>query len=517
MVTTGAVWQVDPAHPATAAPIAFDTSDAAALGTATAALPEIEARLAEFAAHFETGLPAKADLLPFFVATGFRHDGLGLDAWLDDVVLLPHAVGDGFDYVGYTVGHVTIARVLGPAELVVSFTASVRRSGQGGAWGTPYVPWSETMRFVREGGRWVMAGNGRIANVHVGYRARVFAEPLTVAELDARPDVVKALVDPQGLTLYQLKIPGVTDLGVIGFPGDAFFGYMAWVGASFDDPSTAGVNERELRRQKATYLARPSARVITYLTLEVSSVRVDPLVASVKVTGPGMPAGGITLVRPSLALPREYLPIKGDPATWNTFSTERCPEIAKPAGSNDPNDLRDPIPGCALDWSAIAPGSEFTFRFLDAAGALLEEVLAPIVGTPRAPEEWLAQKDTLFPLFTLAGGRRYTIANVLDTSAGASFRDGGTVSVSWKLPSDRLARLQGVALWRQYFVGDDYTNAAARREDSHWYPLYGSGATAQAHSFVPNGCFTSWAWATLMATDLDGNVLEHEVSPLNPY
>ena len=374
--------------------------------------------------------------------------------------------------------------------------------------------------MTRTCGRWRLSGNQEIALASVGFRARLAEKPLTQAELDARPDVYTWIPpwDPLQRAAYLMRIPVPLKpdlIGWIGFPGDTTFGVIAWVGDYFDHPSTPDVNERELRRQYSQYLASPSSRVRAYMVFEVSSVEIDPRVSYVHVTGPGLPSVGLNLVRSDPQFPRDYLIFRGDQFHWNAFSTERCASMAKLV--NDPNDPRDFIPDCALDWSRIASGSSYVYSFHDAEGSVLGQKTLELRGELLGEAGWYAARDRFFGQFTLDPTFQFTISNVLDTSAASPFVGGGTVSLKWHLPTNADVLLEGVSYWREYYLNDDFFNPLSRRQEEHWYQIYGSAATSRMATSEPNPFLTTWAWSTLIFRDAFGNWFDHEVSPVNPY
>ena len=74
-------------------------------------------------------------------------------------------------------------------------------------------------------------------------------------------------------------------------------------------------------------------------------------------------------------------------------------------------------------------------------------------------------------------------------------------------------------VWREYYVGDVILDANHRKEP-HTFSLRGSTSTHQACTFDSGAeatGTTAWAWSTLVARDIYGNELDHEVAPENPY
>jgi hypothetical protein len=492
-------------------------------GVGAAAEHAIRSRLEALVEHFDHELPQKKEIIQLFSADGFYHNGLGLDAYLDQVLLKPRANPEGFDYVGVDVEDLQVDEVLDADHVYVTYTVSVkhRATDPGPGHSHPgrqvaFRPWPERMLMTRAHGRWLLAGNQNIAGAGVNFLARLAEKAQTQAQLDARADVFTSLAtwDPLQRMAYLMRVtPEIT--GWIGFPGDSTFGVVAWVGDNMDYWWTPSVNERELRRQYNQYLASPSSRIRAYMVFNVSSTEIDPRVASVHVTGPGLPPAGLNLVRPPPQYPRPNLIFRGDQFHWNAFSTERCSTMAKVV--DDPADPRDYIPDCALDWSHIGSGSNYLYAFLDADGNLLGQLTRQLKGDVLGEDGWYAARDTYVGQFTLDAPDQFTIANVLDTSATSPFIPGGAVDLKWRMPTGDGVRLEGLSYWRAYYLNNDYFNPSSERQEEHWYQLYGSDPVSWLGSSELNDWMTTWAWSTLIFRDKFGNQFDHEVSPANPY
>jgi hypothetical protein len=453
-----------------------------------AALPAIRGRLLALAARFQHDLPSKPEILGFFDPDGFYHNGLVLDRYLDDVLLKPRALPEPFDFVGFTISEVKIDEVVDADHVFVTYTVSVTHPSLGPST-VSYRPWQERMLMTRACGEWRLSGNQKIALANVAFHARLAQKPLTQAELNARPDVFTVLAtwDPLQRTAYLMRIPDPPNpdvIGWIGFPGDEGFGSMAWASDSRFD----------------RYLGSPDSRVRVYLEFDVSSAQVDPGVAYVHVTGPGLPTVGLDLVQSEAAFPRPHLIFRGDQFHWNCFDTERCSTMGF-------------IPNCALDWSQVQSGASYVYSFRDKNGRVLDQMTLQLRGELLGEAAWYAARDQYFGQFTLDPAFQFTIANVLDASTGSPFIGGGTVELKWRLPTGDGMRLEGVSYWRQY------TDYSGTYQEEHWYPLYGMRATSvMARSDPEFVAFpTTWAWSTLIFRDAFGNWFDQELSPLDPY
>jgi hypothetical protein len=490
LVTDPTPVTIDPAAPASSALVTFGASARDASQAALASLPDVDARLQALASLFTTALPARAAVAPFFAASGFQHNGLGLDAYLDQVLLQPRATPDGFDYLGYTLSRVALVRVVDDEQLWIS----VRVSAGGG------VPWEEVLLVKKSAGVWQIAGNQELAAAGVNSLVRITAKPLTEAEVAALPGIeVWAELEVNGVVrthCYMLPLESApTSYFLLGCAGDTTFPTFLIEGNPYAQRATAQAHSH--------FFAHASAAIEQFVVFYVSSEQVDARVASVKVKGPGIPAAGLTLVRPNPSFPRDQFIFQGDSWNWDAFNTARCPNM-------------DPVADCGLDWSKISSGASYTYEFLDGEGSTLGTAVRRLMGTPRTEDEWLAQRDQMFPQFTLADADQITIAHLYYVSAGAPYAYGGTKTVTWKEPTDPTLEMEYVSLWRQYFLGDTGLEAD-RREESCSYSLYEETSPLSRSCTWQVDQLATWAWCDLGAKDLYGNQFSQEVSPGNPY
>jgi hypothetical protein len=523
---TGAIFAFDPAVP-DGATMPYASTDVAAMQVALADLASIWTTLSGFASRFATALPPSADLLPS-LAPAFRHNGLDGAAWVGNVLLAPRPSPDGFDHVGLSVTGVALQRRVDADTLDVSFGLEVGARGTGGA--VHYPPWQERMIFKRGATGWLMAGNGRPGATRVTYMARIKELGLTATQLDTMVHAntmgtatgmavgMSQTIDGHYYRLLRdVPTTGTNTIAWIGIPGDWEFGVMGWVGDNYDNPATPTVDERALRRQYIQYVGTPSGRISTYLILDVSSSQLDPAVARVVVTGPGLPGGGLALVRPPSGEPRDFLVYDGDAAIWNAFNTDRCRDLANGGGTGD---TRPVIPGCGLDWSKVAGGTSFHFDFRDAGGLSIGSVDEPLQGRPDDEASWWARRAS-FPRFTLPSTQEPSFFNIFDDTSGAPWGLGGTVNLAWTLPADPTVQMTYVSHARVYYQANASTDPTQKRDDmsstSLWERTDGTGArlTSASHTFT-TGFLTFWAWSTLEARDAYGNALQQDVSPVNP-
>lgn len=463
-------------------------------------LPQINARLQAIESLFATAVPEVAALTPFFNASVFRQNGLDLDGYLSKVLRKDTV------FVGSKLSRAAVEQLDTAEHILISFTVKFAPPSTD----TKRISW--WMRKINN--VWLIEGNDKPADVGVFYLARLTAIPLSWEEILSRTDEYLTSIYQDGtLKCYAIKkgIP-IDETNVRLFyqcsDDGNNFGTIARGGywPYYDLPETS-YNERELMRQYSRYIGQASARMRPYIIPSVSTTEVDPRVHHVKVHGPGLPGDGLTLTWPRINIPRSHFILEGDWYDWNAFDTLRCGQL-------------HPQPtGCSLDWSQVKAGSEYMFSFYDSAEAVnpFETMVAQLLGRPRSPEDWMADKDRLFPHFNLSPAQHFSVANILDLSGG--FKAGGTVTMNWSVPQDPTVSMRGLAVSREYYIekiiDDDH-----QIKETHFFSLVGSTATEQecifdshAEAQVP----TAWAWSTLTAQDIYGNLLEHEVAPENPY
>lgn len=484
-------------------PLAYDAKAAQDLAASHTALSEINSALQQFAAAFAQALPTADTLRPMFLATNFRHNGQTLDEWINNVLLdADDPDPDAPNRVGMQIGAARIVDVLGPDDLLVTAEMSFT---------SPHPPSAFLQHMRKVDGHWLMMGNRHYAQAGVTLRARLTSTPLTEAAVAALPNVTSFMPDWDPThTYYTQAVPGAPDIRWLGYAGQDSFGLVGWAGQEFDDPATA-TNEREVARDWTSYIGTPSNRVIRYLQLYVGERGSLHDAVRTVVTGAGLPAAGLTLTRHTAEVPRGFWILQGDPWNWNTFSTERCAQIARPAGAAS-DDPRAVIPDCALDWSKVHRGSLYRFEYFDAAGNSLGSDTRPLEIAPSlATLE--NQRNALFPRFQTTAANEFSIANVRDDRGASLFRDGATLPLSWAPPSDPLVKVSRISMNREikHPAGDQQTH-------SEYVPLYGLAATQHSFTFgtAPSGYLSNWAYATLEARDAFGNVFDHELSPFNP-
>ncbi len=460
---------------------------------------EIAARLAELSTRFRAGIPAAADLQGF-TAPGFLHDGHGEAEFIETVLReQPSALNSGFSFEGVTFDALRVERTIDADTLEISFRNRYR---------TGFFPTREHMTAKRVGGVWKLAGNGQLTSARVSMMTRLKETAMPESDVKSLPGLFTYVDSSEGSphTYYMQQIKGDqgqrVDLWLDRVGGESF-GRMAWAG---DD---LGAAPRALRSKYSRLLGTPDSRASNYLEFRVPVTRVSTQVAEIVVTGPGLPSGGLTLTKPASLHPRTDWVFKGDSYHWNAFNAERCPEI---------DNIRNPVPGCGLDWSKIHRGSEFVFTLKDAAGTVLGTVRDSLRDEPIDEVTAYAQRDRLFPRFQVDGAHAFSVANLWNDARGP-FRPGQAVALNWTSPERGGFRVSWVAATMQ----TQTTDAKGILQPTDYpavLPLYEAGAAAAvptsaalkpAHPVPP-----TWGWATLTGIDANGHAWSHELSPWNP-
>jgi hypothetical protein len=502
---------VQPDQPGSAK-LAADSAAVQAASNAIGRLAEIDARLADLAKLFVGGLPTSAAVQSFFATDGFLHDGLDFNGFAQTYLLQPAADAGSADFKDVSFGRTVLEQVVDDSHIVVSF--EVKPSAN-------LRPWRLVMHALKRNGVWLFNGDHELVDARVYFMARLSPVPLTEAQVQALPGV-SSYID-NGLVNYSQQIPGTTDQRWLGGPlSYADFGVIGWgPGGTFDNPSTTGVNERAQQVATSQYYATPSGRVRTYLMFDISSTHAAANIAQVHITGPGLPAAGLDMVRPGAgSASQSNFNFKGDASSWWAFDSERCPEMARAPSSADNG--KPVIADCGLDWTKIDNGADYQFALLDSTGATIATITRRMLGHPRTPDKLYTAREALFPRFDLAS-TYYTLANVRSDVAGSDFASGGTIHLRWKLPTDPTVTTWIVSSNRLVWLNNDGSNTANQRRPAALTTLAGKlgtdgkPLTTAAHSFAADGLLTDWAWSNIRATDTWGNEYQHEVSPLNPY
>lgn len=490
---------LDPAQPS--AGKALGAPGAQTLESVGSTLSGIQSQLDALAKLYATEVPT-ADALTPFLAGGFHHDGQDAAGFIGGVLRQVDADSEGgFSYQGVSFDNLRIENVI-DANTVEASWRVVFRSG--------FRASDERMKLKLVGGKWLFAGNGLDARVRVSMLARLKEKPLSYDQVLALPGIKTYLLTQNGVSTlnYQQTIStgngGTYDLW-LGHPGQDYFGVNGWAGDNY------GAENRLLRYKYNAYYATPDARVTNYIAFTVPTARVSSKVAAITVTGPGLPSGGLALEPPVRRI-RPYWVFKGDSFDWNTFNNDRCTQIDNPS---------NPVPDCAMDWSKVRRGSEYTFTLKDANGAVVSTLSDKLRFNPVDEAQALAQKDKLFPQFVMNGETpEFTYHNFMNDVDGP-FLPGKSIKLNWKLPDQLGFRLTWVRLSIQMpklnssgvYVGDiSESNTVVPyciSDPKQTIPT--SRVFKLTHSALPQS-----GYANINGIDAFGNVWDHELNMSNP-
>lgn len=499
LVTGAPAVTLDPAKPADSKTLTAPSAQT--LDDLSANLSAIQTRLDALAAQFANGVPSADALKPFF-SDSFHHDGQDAASFIANVLRQVDAdsVG-GFSYQGVHFDGLHVENAIDADTLEVSYRV-VFRAG--------FRASDERMVLKRVAGNWLLAGNGLAARARVSLMARLKETPLTETQLRSLPGVsVYSLLGVEnGWTKYEQAIKdnqGNNLFLYLGQPGQDFFGTIGFAGAEW------GTAERLARFNYNRYYAKPDSRVSNYMVFEVPTTRVAAKVTAITVTGPGLPPGGLALEAPSRRA-RPYWVFKGDEFDWNAFNADRCLQL---------NNASNPIASCGMDWSQVTQGGEYVFTMKDAAGKVVATQTDRLRGNPVNEAEAFAQKDTLFPQFTLDEAHGFSYRNFFNDSDGP-FLPGKPITLQWSVPAQLGFRIVSVGMsiltpkldasgnWLRAGYDEFAVNANHYNVDPAKANPVRTVFTS-AHKILPQG-----GWTTLSGVDAFGNVWEHELSPSNP-
>lgn len=478
-----------------ASPVRFTAAELALLNGVVAHLSGINARLTALTALFAAGVPSASALQPFF-STDFMDAGLDRDSFIAD--LRATDVSTQFSLVGASFDSPRIVQITDLDNITISFRVKP-------ADGMRTRPWEQRSRLVRSGNQWLLRGDGELARASVSLMSRIVSTPMGESGVAQLPNVYTIQApDSQNVmrTAYKRRIFDDTKQQVedlwLGFPGEESFGLHGW--SSKDQFFLPG--GKAWRSTYQQYYGQASSQVRQYLVLTVPTQHVSASVASVLVTGPGLPAGGLTLTPPRTNRPRPNWIFAGDNYDWNAFDTGRCAQV---------NNATNPVPGCALDISQIQAGAEYAFTLRSATGTTLGVLRPRLPVKPRTPAELYQRRDELFPQFQLTSEQHFSYNNLFDDKG--AFAVGKPLTLHWKLPTAPKTGVTGASYFVQYPDSNNVT-----RDASAFMPLYTTGAKPTSADFiVPTTPTPYGSWANLAGYDHFGNEYQHEVSPDNPY
>lgn len=484
-------------------------TQAAAASTALAALPAVQARLDEWTREFAAGLP-DAGRLKALLAAEFRDGGLDAAAYVDLVLLRQDAAdAGGHSLRGARWHDVRLLAVADASTLLLRHRLSLP---------PPRQPQFEDMWWVQQGGQWWPAGDREVARVAVRNVAVLAPAPLAQTAVRQLPgawcpdrfELLPSLGIDQRCRMDggqgSLPAGGLLDLGA---PEEAHFGVLGLYRSLAELPA----QRLQDYRLHSVMLGAPSQQVERHLAFEVDARRSDARATLVRVTGPGLPASGLSLVRPPQ---RAGAPVHahwvwadegGD--LWHGVALGWCGNATDAAQAS----------ACTQGWASVQAGSVYRFDLLDSQGRRLGSVESALTDSPLPAERLVAAAPALFARFDLAGqpGLQPVLSRVLQPAPDPGAPDPGqalSLQLPWRAPGDaRQSMLDAQVDWWRAGLPPAEGSELVR---SHHPAGVGGGVIAVGSPARP-GFHSRWLVARLTAQDAMGNHYVHFVAPNNPY
>lgn len=487
-------------HQGDTAPDAAITAptSAALLPVAVTAAAEIEARLSEFSAHFANGVPSAATLAPF-LSSDFLHEGLGATQYLARILResAPLSQG-GFSWQGARWDQVRVLHVADPDHVLVQWRITPR---------APFAPRWDQLWMTRASGNWQWQGDRHLAEVQVRHAALLGPKPLSLAEVRALP-----WVNCQPATLNDVGTPWLTehcqieqDDGMLdlGHAHETAFG--TW--ALFRSHAGSGESRRRQAAQRSQLLGAPSAQVSTYLLFEIDRRRIDPRVVQVRVTGPGLPAEGLSLAAPD----------EDDTAathwSWAPHPNDDWPAV--PVGWCATTDEAG-VADCADAWLEVRSGATYRFTLLDSDAQVLEVLTASLAPMPPRSSVLLARSADFFARFTVQpdDDSGFALDKVM-APAPTPHAGSSTLTLPWRSP----VMAQGpIEARMDLYRSEDGTARPLLLTERRTLPTDTSGSAILQQQWPLDATrSTDWASTRLVVNDRWGHRYVHALAPPNPW
>lgn len=491
------------ADPGRTLPVADASAAQAVVSALDSAPADIRARFDALQALLATALPADSALEPFLSAD-FLHAGLDRSAHIQRVLLRNDpAHRGGYSMVGARFDQVRVLRVLSADRIWVSWRVTPR---------APFEAHDEAMWLSREGGTWRLLGDGQAARLRVRHALTLGARPMSEAEVLGLAGATcpgSASNGPCRIAGGQAGLPsgGHLDLGTpASAGGDDHFGHLALF------RSQASTAEERLQAHVAhsRLLATPSTAVQAHILFEIDARQSAPLARRAVVTGPGLPPGGVTLLRPPTVA---GLPDFDHWALAQASDTDTASEDWH--GMPDGWCADREAPACAADWTSVGLGSTYRVELFDAQDQSLGQASAALPMRPAPAGSSVSAADTRFGRWQMGS----TNANPLTLNwlLGQSVATGDTLFMHapWTPPTAPGVRplLLDLTWHRAGFpptFGEEVHREAVPTSDSAPTPW---DINVPARS----GWRSTWLVLRLTSTDRHGNRYIHAISPGNPH
>lgn len=481
-----------------------DTSTAQALASALDSAPaQIRARFDALQALLATALPSDSALEPF-LSTDFLHAGLDRSAHIQRVLLRNDPVHrGGYSLVGARFDQVRVLRVHSADRIWVSWRVKPR---------APFEAHDETMWLSREGGTWRLQGDGQAARLRVRHALSLLARPMGETAVLGLPGATcpsSASDGPCRIAGGQAGLPsgGHLDLGTpASGGGDDHFGLLALF------RSQASTAEERLQAHIAhnQLLATPSAAVQAHLLFELDARQTAPQARRAVVTGPGLPAGGVTLLRPTTVagLPEFDHWALAQPSDTDTASEDWH-------GVPDGWCAGREASSCATDWARVGLGSTYRVELFDAQDQSLGQAQAALPMRPAPAGSAVSASDPRFGRWQMTGTNASPLT--LNWLLGPSVASGDALFMHapWSPPAAPGARPVRMDLaWHRAGFPPTFGEEVHREV----VPIEGvTSAPWDINVPARSGWRSTWLVLRLTSTDRHGNRYIHVISPSNPH
>lgn len=464
-----------------------------------AALPEIEARLSALTAAFAQAVPPASALAPF-LSSDFLHEGLGATQYIARILRQqdPTDAG-GFSLRGARWDQPRLVQIADADQLLVQFRVTPR---------APFDAFNQTLWMVRSANGWSWRGDRTLAQVSVRQAAVLGPRALTLAEVRALPGMACTTQDrsmaQQAWTDTRCQAASTDGMLDAGFAGDARFGMLAMFASSAATPSA----RRTQAALRSTLLGTPSAQVTSYLRFDIDRRRIDARVAEVRVTGPGLPAHGLSLAPP------------GEDNTEAThWAWAHHPDDDWPAVPIGWCPSDEPMARAACDdgWRALGSGATYHFTLLDANALVLGEQRACLPPQPLPAAALLAEASHWFARWQIGATSAASpaLGRVLGLEGPGPLQGVAVWTLPWSSPSTGSPRQIEARLALALHPDDD---TEPSRLHHHRVMPRAAGLDTDLQHLWPLDPLrhTAWASARLETSDRWGHRYVHAVAPHNP-
>lgn len=491
------------ADPGRTLPTADATAAQAVASALDSAPADIRARFDALQALLATALPSDSALEPFLSAD-FLHAGLDRSAHIQRVLLRNDpAHRGGYSLVGARFDQVRVLRVHSADRIWVSWRVTLR---------APFEAHDEAMWLSREGGTWRLQGDGQAARLRVRHALSLLARPMGEAEVLGLPGAAcpgSASNGPCRIAGGQAGLPsgGHLDLGTpASAGGDDHFGRLAL----FRSQASTAEERLQAHIAHSRLLATPSTAVKAHILFEIDARQSAPLARRAVVTGPGLPPGGVTLLRPPTVA---GLPEFDHWALAQASDTDTANEDWH--GVPDGWCADREASACAADWALVGLGSSYRVELFDAQDQSLGQAQATLPMRPAPAGSSVSASDARFGRWQMnnANASPLTLNWLLGPSAASG--DALFMRAPWSPPAAPGVRPVRLDLaWHRAGFPPTFG------EEVHREVVPTSDATSSPWDInVParSGWRSSWLVLRLTSTDLHGNRYIHAISPGNPH